>query len=578
MIELTINNITVQVEEGSTVLDAANKAGVHIPTLCHMDMHDLKMVNKVGTCRVCMVEIERRPTLAPACSTPAEKGMVVHTNTPRAVNARRLVVELLLSNHPKDCLVCARNLNCELQSLAAELEVREIRYQGEMAEHPMDKSSHSLVRNPDKCVLCRRCETMCNDVQTVGVYSAVNRGFETVVSTAFNRPMLDTVCTFCGQCVSVCPTGALTEADHTQSVWDAINDPDTFVIAQTAPAIRVALGEEFGMPAGTRVTGKMAAAMRRLGFDKAMDTDFAADLTILEEASEFVHRLQHGGRLPILTSCCPAWVKFFEHHFPDLLDIPSTCKSPHEMFGAVAKAHLAKKLGVDPKKMFIVSIMPCLAKKYEAKRPELSNDELPGVDAVISTREFARMIREAGINFASLPDEDFDSVMGESTGASIIFGTTGGVIEAAVRTAYEWLTKSKLGDVEFKQLRGLDGIREAEVDIAGTKIRIAIAHGLGNARSLLERIRAGEAEYHAIEIMACPGGCVGGGGQPYHHNDIEIIRKRANAIYEEDRSKPIRVSHENQEVLQLYKEFLGEPYGELAHELLHTHYVAREMV
>ncbi len=578
MIELTINNITVQVEEGSTVLDAANKAGVHIPTLCHMDMHDLKMVNKVGTCRVCMVEIERRPTLAPACSTPAEKGMVIYTNTPRAVNARRLVVELLLSNHPKDCLVCARNLNCELQKLAAELDVREIRYQGEMAEHPSDTSSYSLVRNPDKCVLCRRCETMCNDVQTVGVYSAVNRGFETVVSTAFNRPMLDTVCTFCGQCVSVCPTGALTEADHTQSVWDAINDPDTFVIAQTAPAIRVALGEEFGMPAGTRVTGKMAAAMRRLGFDKVMDTDFAADLTILEEASEFVHRLQHGGRLPILTSCCPAWVKFFEHHFPDLLDIPSTCKSPHEMFGAVAKAHLAKKLGVDPKKMFIVSIMPCLAKKYEAKRPELSNDELPGVDAVISTREFARMIREAGINFTSLPDEDFDSVMGESTGASIIFGTTGGVIEAAVRTAYEWLTNSKLGDVEFTQLRGLDGIREAEVDIAGTKIRIAIAHGLGNARALLERIRAGEAEYHAIEIMACPGGCVGGGGQPYHHNDIEIIRKRANAIYEEDRSKPIRVSHENKEVLQLYKEFLGEPYGDLAHELLHTHYVAREMV
>ncbi len=578
MIELTINNIAVQVEEGSTVLDAANKAEVHIPTLCHMDLHDLKMVNKVGTCRVCMVEIERRRTLAPACSTPAENGMVVHTNTPRAINARRLVVELLLSNHPKDCLICARNNSCELQSLAAELGVREIRYQGEMAEHPADTSSHSLVRNPDKCVLCRRCETMCNEVQTVGVYSAVNRGFETVVSTAFNRPMLDTVCTFCGQCVSVCPTGALTEADHTQSVWDAINDPDTFVIAQTAPAIRVALGEEFGMPAGTRVTGKMAAAMRRLGFDKVMDTDFAADLTILEEASEFVHRLQHGGRLPILTSCCPAWVKFFEHHFPDLLDIPSTCKSPHEMFGAVAKTYLAKKFGVDPKKMFIVSIMPCLAKKYEAKRSELSRDELPNVDAVISTREFARMIREAGINFTHLPDEDFDSVMGESTGASIIFGTTGGVIEAAVRTAYEWLTKSKLGDVEFTQLRGLDGIREAEVDIAGTKVRIAIAHGLGNARALLERIRAGEAQYHAIEIMACPGGCVGGGGQPYHHNDIEIIRKRANAIYEEDRAKPIRVSHENQEVLTLYKEYLGEPYGDLAHELLHTHYVAREMV
>ncbi len=580
MIDLTINGIAVSVEPGSTVLDAAKKAGVYIPTLCHMDLHDIKMVNQVGTCRVCMVEIAGRRNLMPACSTPVAPGMVINTATNRAIRSRRMMVELLLSNHPKDCLVCDRNQACELQSLASELGVREIRYQGAMSHHDKDRSSLSLKRDPEKCVLCRRCETMCNQVQTVGVYSAVGRGFDTTMGTAFNLPMMDTVCTFCGQCVSVCPTGALTFVDDTQEVWDAIGDPEKVVLVQTAPAVRAALGESFDMEPGTAVTGKMVAALRRIGFDKVFDTDFAADLTIMEEASELVHRVKHGGRLPILTSCCPAWVKFFEHQFPDLLDIPSSCKSPHEMFGAIAKTYLAQKMGIDPKKIVVVSVMPCLAKKYEAARPELSEEEkeLQNVDYVISTRELARMIREAGINFTDLPDEDFDKVMGESTGAGVIFGTTGGVIEAAVRTAAWMLEGKNPGKADFTELRGIEGVREATINVAGMDIKIAIAHGLGNARQLLETIQAGKADYHAIEIMACPLGCVGGGGQPYHHNDIERIKKRAAALYAEDAGKPVRFSHENQEVLALYKEFLGEPYGEKAHHLLHTHYQKREMV
>jgi NADH-quinone oxidoreductase subunit G len=396
------------------------------------------------------------------------------------------------------------------------------------------------------------------------------------MSTAFEGPLLDTVCTFCGQCASVCPTGALTLVNNIPDVWDAINDPEKFVIVQTAPAIRAALGEEFGYEPGTRVTGKMAAALRRLGFDKVMDTDFAADLTIMEEASELVHRLQHGGRLPILTSCCPAWVKVFEHHFPELLDVPSTCKSPHEMFGAIAKTYLAEKLGIAPDKIVIVSIMPCLAKKYESKRPELAEEKLPNVDFVLSTRELAAMIREAGISFKELPDEDFDAPFGESTGASVIFGTTGGVIEAAVRTANAWLTKSDTGRIDFDELRGLQGVRAATVNIAGTDINIAIANGLGNARKLLEEIRDGKANYHAIEIMACPGGCVGGGGQPYHGNNIAVLKKRAEALYEEDNAKPVRMSHQNPDIIKLYDEFLGEPYSEKAHHLLHTSYTKRE--
>ncbi|MDR1664491.1 MAG: [FeFe] hydrogenase, group A [Clostridiales bacterium] len=579
MVDLKINNIDVSVPEGSTILEAARTVGAHIPTLCHLDLHDIKMVNKVGTCRVCMVEIEGRGNLLPACSTVVSPGMVVRTASHRAVRARRTMVELLLSNHPSDCLVCERNLNCELQSLAAEMGIREISYQGERLQTEKDKSSYSIVRNAEKCVLCRRCETMCNDVQSVGVYSAVHRGFKTVIGTAFDLPMLDTACTFCGQCVSVCPTGALTETDDTADVWKAINDPDKFVIAQTAPAIRVALGESFGMPVGSQVTGKMVTALRQIGFDRVLDTDFAADLTVLEETSEFVHRLQHGGKLPILTSCCPAWVKFIEHQFPELLDIPSTCKSPHEMFGAVAKTYLANKLGIDPAKIVIVSIMPCLAKKFEAKREELgAQQQGKDVDFVLSTRELARMIHNTGISFPELPDGEFDSVMGESTGASVIFGTSGGVIEAVARTAAAWLDGKAPADVNFTQLRGSKGIREAEVTVGGQTIKIAIANGLGNARELLAQIRDGKAEYHAIEIMACPHGCVGGGGQPYHGNNIEVLKKRAAALYKEDEEKTVRMSHENAELKQLYDEFLGEIYGEKAHELLHTHYRKRDQL
>ena len=577
-VNITINDIKVSVPENYTVLEAAREVDIEIPTLCHLNLHDLKAVNRSASCRVCVVEVEGRGPLCPSCSTYVSEGMVIRTNTPRAVKARRTMVELLLSDHPKDCLTCEKNQHCDLQRLAADLGVREIEYVGEQSTYEQDNSSYSIFRNLDKCVLCRRCETMCNEIQTCGILSGMDRGFETVVGPAFGLPMIDTMCTFCGQCVAVCPTAALTEISNVRQVWDAINDPEKFVVVQTAPAVRVALGEEFGMEPGTIVTGKMAAALRRMGFDRIFDTDFAADLTIIEEASELIHRVKHGGRLPILTSCCPAWVKFFEHQFPDLLDIPSTCKSPHEMFGAIVKTYYAEKFNIDPKKMVVVSVMPCLAKKYEAARPELGSDGMQNVDYVISTREAAKMIKEAGINFVNLPDEDFDNPLGESTGASIIFGATGGVIEAALRTACDWLTGESLEEIDYHQLRGLEGIREGSVKIGDKEFKIGIAHGLGNARKLLEDIRAGKTEYHAIEIMACPGGCIGGGGQPYHQGDSEIIKKRAAAIYREDMGKTKRKSHENVNVMKLYDEYLGEYYGEKAHKLLHTKYQKRELI
>lgn len=579
LVTIQINNTEYTVPDHYTILEAAREAQVNIPTLCHMDLGELKAVNHVASCRVCMVEVEGRRNLAPSCATKVTDGMVIHTNTPRAVKARRTSVELLLSDHPADCLICEKNQTCDLQKLAADLGVRgKLKYKGAMSTYEEDVSSHSIHRNLDKCILCRRCETMCNEVQTCGILSAVDRGFETVVSPAFGLPMSETMCTFCGQCVAVCPTAALTEISNIREVWDAINDKDKYVVVQTAPAVRVALGEEFGMEPGTIVTGKMASALRMMGFDRVFDTDFGADLTIIEEASEFVHRLQHGGRLPILTSCCPAWVKFFEHQFQDLLDIPSTCKSPHEMFGAVAKTYYAQKYNIDPTRMVVVSVMPCLAKKYESARPELTGEGISHVDFVITTRELGMMIRESGFNFVDLEDGEFDMPLGESTGASVIFGATGGVIEAALRTAYEWLTGETLEQVDFHALRGFDGIREATVRVGDLDVKIGVAHGLGNARKLLEAIQRGEVNYHAIEIMACPGGCIGGGGQPYHHGDSEIIRKRAAAIYREDAGKPKRKSHENVQVMQLYKDFLGDFYGEKAHELLHTHYTAREKI
>lgn len=575
-VNITINGIALSIPADATILEAAREVKIEIPTLCHMDLESLKAVNKVASCRVCVVEVEGRRNLAPSCITRVAEGMVIKTNSPRAVRGRRTSVELLLSDHPSDCLICEKNNNCDLQSLAAKLGIYgELKYRGDMSFYDKDESSHSIKRNMDKCILCRRCETMCNEVQTCNILSATGRGFETVVNPTFGLPMMDTACTFCGQCVAVCPTAALSEISSISKVWDQINDPEKYVVVQTAPAVRVALGEEFGMEPGHSVTGKMVALLRKLGFDRVFDTDFAADLTIMEEASEFIHRLQHNGRLPILTSCCPGWVKFFEHQFPDLLDIPSSCKSPHEMFGAITKSYFAKKYGIDPKKLVVVSVMPCLAKKYEAARPELSEREIQNVDYVLTTRELAKMAREASIDFISLKNEEFDHPLGESTGASVIFGATGGVIEAALRTAYEWLTGTTLEKVEFEDLRGPQGIKEATVKINGMDVKIAVAHGLGNARTLLENIQAGKSHYHAIEIMACPGGCIGGGGQPYHQGEGAVLRARTKAIYEEDKNKTLRKSHENPYIQKLYEEFLGQPYGEKAHELLHTHYTKR---
>jgi len=578
MINVKLNNIDLQMPEGSTILEAAKKVNVHIPTLCHLHLEDFGIVNQVASCRVCVVEVEGRPALVPACAEKIYEGMVIRTDSIRAISARRMSVELLLSNHPKDCLSCQKNLSCDLQSLAQELGILDIRYEGEMMNFEKDTSSYSIVKDPNKCVMCRRCETMCNEVQSCNILSAVNRGFNTFVGPAFNMPMADSSCTFCGQCVAVCPTAALTEMNYVRDVWNALEDPTKHVVVQVAPAVRVAIGELFGMEPGTIATGQLAAALRRIGFDGIFDTDFGADLTIMEEASELVHRIEHGGRLPMLTSCCPAWVKFFEHQFPDLLDIPSTCKSPQIMLGAIAKSYYAEKMELDPENVVVVSIMPCVAKKAEAARPELTKDENNNVDVVITTREFGSMLKEAGVDFAKLPEEDFDSILGESTGASVIFGATGGVIEAATRTAYEWITGETLSEVDFHQLRGLEGIREAKVDIGDMTLTIGIAHGLGNARKLLEDIQAGRSHFDAIEIMACPGGCIGGGGQPYHHGDVEIIKKRQEAIYKEDSNKTKRKSHENEMIKKLYDEYLGKPYGEKAHKLLHTHYEPKEKI
>lgn len=574
MINLKINGVDVSVAERTSILDAAKTIGVKIPTLCHMDLHDIKFVNKLASCRVCMVEDVKSGKLLPACATPVKEGMDIKTESPLAINARRTIVELLLSDHPNSCLTCAKNLNCQLQKLAQDLGIRDIPYQGERRHIPIDSRSLSMVREPEKCILCRRCETMCNEVQTVGALAEVGRGFDCHVGSTFNRSMFETTCTFCGQCVTVCPTGALHGMNYIRKVWKALSDPKKYVVVQTAPAVRVALGELFGMEPGTIVTGKMVSALRKLGFDKVFDTNFAADLTIVEEAHEFVERLTKGGKMPILTSCCPGWVNFMEQQFSDMIDIPSSCKSPHEMFGAVAKTYLAEKLNVDPKDMVVVSIMPCLAKKYESARDELKNKGHSDVDIVITTRELGAMIKEAGLSFKDLKDEEFDDPMGESTGAGAIFGATGGVIEATCRTAYETITGKELEEIEFTALRGLNGIKEASIDIDGRKVKIAVANGLGNTRKLLNMVKSGEKEYDAIEVMACPGGCIGGGGQPFHNGKISTLKKRAEAIYNIDEHKTIRKSHANPKIKQLYDEYLGEVGGELAHELLHTHYEA----
>ncbi len=578
MLNIIINDNPIRVPEGTTILDAAKSINLKIPTLWHLKLEDFGIVNKQATCRVCMVEVENRHTLVPSCSELCTEGMKIRTDSIRAISARRTNVELLLSNHPNDCLVCQKNLDCELQSLSSHLNIREIHYQGEKMDYPKDESSLALIKDPNKCVMCRRCETMCNEVQTCGILSAVDRGFNVVVSPAFHLDMVNTSCTYCGQCVAVCPTGALTEVNNSNKVWQALNNPAKHVIVQVAPAVRVAIGEMFGLDPGTISTGKLVSALRSMEFDAVFDTDFAADLTIMEEAAELIHRIQNKGRLPMLTSCCPAWVKFFEHQFPDLLDIPSTCKSPQIMFGAIAKTYYAQKTKIDPKDIVVVSVMPCLAKKAEAARPELTKDNQSNVDIVITTRELGHMLLEAGIDFKNLKDSDFDNIMGQSSGASVIFGTTGGVIEAAVRTAYEWLTNKTLEKVDFKALRGIEGVRSATVDVDGLKLRIGIAHGLGNARKLLENIRDGISQFDVIEIMACPGGCIGGGGQPYHHGDIDILKQRQMALYQEDANKTIRKSHKNPAIIQLYDEFLGVSNSKKSHELLHTYYSPKERI
>ena len=575
MIPLTIDGIHVEVPAGTTVLEAAHQAGVNIPTLCF-----LKDINETANCRICVVDCGGR-ALQAACVLPVTPNMVVKTNTPAVRAARRTNLELILSNHKKECLTCVRSENCELQKLCKDLGVEdENRFAGAQSEYPID-SSVAIVRNNNKCVLCRRCVGACANVQKVGVIGPVRRGFKTAIESPWGKSLAEMACINCGQCITACPTGALTEVDNTKAVWDAIADPTKHVVVQPAPAVRAALGEEFGFPMGTSVTGKMAAAMRRLGFDKVFDTDFAADLTIMEEGYELVDRVKNGGVLPMITSCSPGWIKYCEHYYPEFLPNLSSCKSPHEMAGAMAKTYYAEKAGIDPKDIVVVSVMPCTAKKFEAKRPELGHDGMADVDVVITTRELARMIKEAGIDFANLADEDFDSLMGESTGAAVIFGATGGVMEAALRTAYEVITGEKLENVDFTAVRGIEGIKEATIKVGDLDVSVAVASSTGKASELLESVKRGEKNYTFIEVMGCPGGCVNGGGQPVVpasiRNWTDIRAERAKALYNEDASKPLRKSHENSEIKQIYDEFLGEPNSHKAHELLHTTYTKRDL-
>ncbi|MCX5817310.1 MAG: NADH-dependent [FeFe] hydrogenase, group A6 [Proteobacteria bacterium] len=570
MITLTINGQNIEAENGSTILQAARKANIHIPTLCF-----LPEVQAIGACRVCLVEVEGTGNLQAACVFPATEGLKVHTNTEKVRKARKFSVEMLLSNHPMDCLTCARNLNCELQKIAHEIGVNEIRFVGDKSKGGVDDSSPSIRRDNGKCILCRRCVTVCENVQSVNALSLQGRGFETRVETAFGNGLGNVACTNCGQCALVCPVGAITEKDDTEGVWNAIADHSKFVIIQDAPAVRAALGEEFGYPPGTLVTGKMLSAARKLGFDRVFDTNFAADLTIVEEGSELLKRVKEGGKLPLITSCSPGWIKFIEHFYPELLPHLSTCKSPHQMLGTLSKTYFAEKEGVNPKDIVVVSVMPCTAKKFECSRPEMNDSGYKDVDYVLTTREFAKMIREAGIDFRNLEDGTYDNPMGEYTGAATIFGATGGVMEAALRTAYELITGKTLENLDFVAVRGLEGIKEAAIPIEGIgDVKVAVAHGLGNARKLMERIIHGDADYHFIEIMACPGGCIGGGGQPIPVN-YEIRTLRAQALYNEDKSLKYRKSHENPSIKKIYDEFLIEPLGEKSHHLLHTKYTPR---
>lgn len=575
IIHLTIDGKQVEVPEGTTILSAARQANIDIPTLCF-----LKDINEIGDCRMCLTEVEGRKGFATSCIQTVEEGMVVYTHSPSVLEARKVILDLIMSNHERDCLTCTRSGNCELQALAVKFQTKGIRYEGERNKHQIDEISPSIVRDFNKCILCRRCVSACKNVQKIGAIDCINRGFESCISTVGDHSLNDVNCTFCGQCIEACPTGALHEKDSTDIVWEKLKDPDTYVVVQTAPAVRVALGEEFGMPIGTNVTGKMVASLKRLGFNKVFDTNTGADFTIMEEGTEFIKRLQENDHLPMITSCSPGWVKYIEMNYPENLPHLSSCKSPHEMFGAILKTYYAEKNNIAKEKLFVVSVMPCIAKKYERQREEMQNEGFYDVDCVITTRELARMIKEANIEFTQLEDETFDNPMGEATGAGAIFGVTGGVMEAALRSVSEILTGKPLKKIEFEEVRGKKGIKKAIIAIGDKNIKVAVAHGLGNAQEIMEEIKQGKADYQFVEIMACPGGCIMGGGQPIKsakiRETIDVRKKRADAMYSIDEKSKIRMSHKNPVLLKIYEEYLGEPGGNLAHKLLHTHYEAKE--
>ncbi len=575
MVALTIDNLAVEVPEGTTILVAARSVGIHIPTLCALpEIH-----HTPGACRVCLVEVERARSLVASCVYPVAKGMKVKTNSRRVREAREQVIEFLLSDHPQDCNICQKHGACELQQVAEMVGVRAVNVpRTDFSGFQIDDSSDALVRDPSKCINCLRCITACSDIQGVYLLTSEGRGFDSRVVPAMSHDLAHSACTYCGQCTVVCPTAAIVEKDHTDRVWAALEDPKKHVVVQEAPAIRAQLGEEFGLPPGTLVTGQMITALRRLGFDKVFDTNFTADLTIIEEGNELLHRVKTGGKLPMITSCSPGWIKFIEHFYPDLLPHLSTCKSPQQMFGALAKTYYAEKEGIDPADMFVVSIMPCTAKKFEAARPEMQSSGYRDVDVVLTTRELGRMLRQAGIDLAVLPEGEYDAPMGQYSGAGTIFGATGGVMEAALRTVYAVVTGNNLPSLDITAVRGLDGIKEAALTVGDLgEVKAAVAHGLGNARQIMDRVASGAADYHFIEIMSCPGGCVGGGGQPLPASD-EKRQLRAGALYQDDRDvQAIRQSHENPAIKALYEEFLKTPLGDKSHHLLHTHYTEREV-
>ncbi len=575
-VTLTIDNIKVEVPKSYTILEAARTVGIDIPTLCF-----LKDINEVGACRVCLVEVQGARGLQASCVHPVSDGMVIKTNNKKVRDARKATVELILSNHNRECLTCTRNKNCELQSLSESLNITEIPFDGVQVETVVDDKSHSIVRDSSKCILCGRCVNVCKNVQGIGILEFTNRGFNTEVAPAFNWSMADSPCIYCGQCIAACPVAALKEKEDVERVWEAIEDPNIHVVVQTAPAVRAALGEEFGLPIGTRVTGKMVASLKRLGFDKVYDTNFAADLTILEEGHELLGRIQNGGKLPMITSCSPGWIRYCEFNYPEFLENLSTCKSPHQMMGAIIKSYYAKNNNIDPKNIFVVSIMPCTSKKTESARPEMKGTGYRDVDAVLTTRELAKMIKQARIEFLKLKDDKFDQdLLGEYTGAGVIFGATGGVMEAALRTVAEVLEGKSLDNIEYGVVRGVEGIKEAELTLGGMQVRVAVAHGTANAKKVLEMVKSGEKDYHFIEVMGCSGGCVTGGGQPQVSSkdkmDFDVRIERAKALYEEDTVLETRKSHENTMIKKLYDEFLGKPNSHKSHDLLHTHYVARE--